>query len=55
MEWIPSCLSKNEPVIARTLFNDRLDWFNEHNPYKRPLWIVEYGGGICGWVSLQSF
>ncbi|AGK54450.1 phosphinothricin N-acetyltransferase [Bacillus sp. 1NLA3E] len=55
MEWIPNCLSKNEPVIARILFNDRLDWFNEHNPYKRPLWIVEYGGEICGWVSLQSF
>ncbi len=35
--------------------NDKLEWFREHNPYKRPLWVVEYGGEICGWVSLQSF
>jgi len=40
-----------EPVSV----NDRLDWFNEHNPSKRPLWVVECGGEICGWVSLQSF
>ncbi|MEK5174960.1 N-acetyltransferase family protein [Heyndrickxia sp. FSL W8-0496] len=40
-----------EPVSI----NDRLGWFNEHNPKKRPLWVVEYEGQICGWVSLQSF
>jgi L-amino acid N-acyltransferase YncA len=40
-----------EPVSI----NDRLDWFHNHNPYKRPLWVVEYGGEISGWVSLQSF
>lgn len=40
-----------EPVSI----NDRLDWFKEHNTSKRPLWIVEYEGEICGWVSLQSF
>lgn len=40
-----------EPVSI----NDRLAWFHEHNPYKRPLWVVEYDGEICGWVSLQSF
>lgn len=40
-----------EPVSI----NDRLDWFNEHNPNKRPLWVVEYDGQICGWVSLHSF
>jgi phosphinothricin acetyltransferase len=40
-----------EPVSI----SDRLDWFNEHNPHSRPLWVVEYGGEICGWVSLQSF
>ena len=40
-----------EPVSI----NDRLDWFKEHTPSKRPLWVVEYGGEICGWVSLQSF
>ncbi len=40
-----------EPVSV----NDKLRWFNEHNPEKRPLWIVEYEGKTCGWVSLQSF
>ncbi len=50
---IPSRMvtADTEPVSI----NDRLDWFHEHNPYKRPLWVVEYGGEICGWVSLQSF
>lgn len=35
--------------------NDRVEWFNEHNPDKRPLWVVEFEGEICGWVSFQSF
>ncbi|HHW31267.1 MAG TPA: N-acetyltransferase [Clostridiaceae bacterium] len=35
--------------------DDKLNWFNEHNPEKRPLWIVEHEGKTCGWVSLQSF
>jgi L-amino acid N-acyltransferase YncA len=40
-----------EPVTVE----DRLDWFKEHNPSKRPLWVVKYEDEICGWVSLQSF
>ena len=40
-----------EPVSI----NDRLGWFNEHHPHRRPLWVVEYGDDILGWVSLQSF
>lgn len=40
-----------EPVTVEERFN----WFHEHNPNKRPLWVVEYEGDICGWVSLQSF
>jgi len=40
-----------EPVSI----NDRIAWFKEHNPEKRPLWVVEYEGEIGGWVSLQSF
>ncbi len=45
-------------VTADTDFvtvNDKLDWFNEHNPHKRPLWMVEYENEVCGWVSFQSF
>ncbi|MDH5160937.1 GNAT family N-acetyltransferase [Heyndrickxia oleronia] len=50
---IPSRMvtADTEPVSI----NDRLGWFNEHSPKKRPLWVVEYDGQICGWVSLQSF
>jgi len=39
-----------EPVSV----DDKLAWFNEHNQ-DRPLWIIEYAGKTCGWVSLQSF
>ncbi|MER2108845.1 MAG: N-acetyltransferase family protein [Solibacillus sp.] len=50
---IPSRMvtADTEPVSI----NDRLEWFNEHTPSKRPLWVVEYEREICGWVSLQSF
>lgn len=41
-----------EPVTVE----DRLKWYHEHNPSKRPLWVVETAAGeICGWVSLQDF
>lgn len=34
----------------------RLKWFNEHNPLKRPLWVIEdHTNQIIGWVSFQSF
>ena len=34
----------------------RIQWFNEHTPEKRPLWVVENDkNDIVGWVSLQSF
>lgn len=34
---------------------DKLGWFEEHNHLNRPIWIVEYEGEICGWVSFSSF
>lgn len=40
-----------EPVSVE----DRLAWFYEHDPQKRPLWVVQLGEDLCGWVSLQSF
>lgn len=40
-----------EPVSIE----DRTPWFHEHNSSKRPLWVVEYEGKICGWLSFQSF
>src|SRR5688572_22258586 len=41
-----------EPVSVES----RVNWFNEHSPERRPLWIVEDGQGLTiGWVSIQSF
>jgi phosphinothricin acetyltransferase len=34
----------------------RQKWFDEHDPLRRPLWVVENGQKkIIGWVSFQSF
>ncbi|MFA9273429.1 MAG: N-acetyltransferase family protein [Candidatus Aquirickettsiella gammari] len=34
----------------------RLNWFHEHTPEKRPLWVVEGEGvQIIGWLSFSNF
>ena len=33
----------------------RRAWFDEHTTDSRPLWIIEDGGEIKGWLSFQSF
>ncbi|XJZ28860.1 GNAT family N-acetyltransferase [Bacillota bacterium Lsc_1132] len=40
-----------EPVTVES----RKQWFHEHSPDFRPLWVVEADGEIAGWVSFQSF
>jgi L-amino acid N-acyltransferase YncA len=40
-----------EPISVES----RSHWFNEHSPDARPLWIIDYKGETCGWVSFQSF
>jgi L-amino acid N-acyltransferase YncA len=40
-----------EPVSVES----REKWFHEHSPSHRPLWVVEYQGEICAWLSFQSF
>ncbi|WP_413300493.1 N-acetyltransferase family protein [Bacillus sp. 1P10SD] len=40
-----------EPISV----DSRTQWFQEHSPSFRPLWVVESQGTICGWVSFQSF
>jgi L-amino acid N-acyltransferase YncA len=40
-----------EPVSVES----REKWFYEHSPSHRPLWVVEYQGEICAWLSFQSF
>ena len=33
----------------------RSDWFHEHNPNVRPLWVAVQNDIIAGWLSFQSF
>src|SRR6266700_7835791 len=40
-----------EPVTVES----RKNWFGEHVPGKRPLWVMENDGVITGWLSFQSF
>lgn len=40
-----------EPITVE----NRIQWFHEHSPAFRPLWVVEDQGVICAWVSFQSF
>jgi phosphinothricin acetyltransferase len=41
-----------EPVAV----SDREQWLADHDPGKRPLWVVEnVAGEMVGWCSLQSF
>jgi phosphinothricin acetyltransferase len=40
-----------EPVSVE----DRREWFFDHSPERRPLWVVKQDGVIIGWVSFQSF
>src|SRR5690348_12138576 len=50
---IPSRMvtADTEPVTVES----RERWFNEHSRSHRPLWVVEYQGQICAWLSFQSF
>lgn len=40
-----------EPVSVAS----REPWFHEHTPAARPLWIMDDGGAVTGWLSFQSF
>ena len=40
-----------EPVSVQS----KEEWFKEHSPDFRPLWVVELDGKICAWLSFQSF
>lgn len=41
-----------EPVSVES----KLDWFHQHNPEFRPLWMVlDSEKNIVGWVSFQDF
>ena len=40
-----------EPVSVES----RRQWFSEHSPGARPLWVLEETGEIKGWLSVQAF
>lgn len=40
-----------EPVTVQ----DRMDWFKEHSPGFRPLWVMRVDGRVVAWLSFQSF
>ena len=40
-----------EPVSIES----RRDWFRDHDPTKRPLWVAVDGEAVAGWISFQSF
>lgn len=42
--------------VEEVSVESKVQWFNEHNPDTRPLWMVEDSEGhIVGWVSFSSF
>jgi L-amino acid N-acyltransferase YncA len=40
-----------EPVSVE----QRLPWFREHEPSRRPIRVIEDGGEVVGWLSLSDF
>ncbi|CAN5803698.1 GNAT family N-acetyltransferase [soil metagenome] len=40
-----------EPVSVE----QRSEWFREHEPSRRPIWVMEDGGEVVGWLSLGDF
>lgn len=50
---IPSRMATadTEPVSVES----RKDWFYNHHPTSRPLWVIEVEGAIAGWLSFRSF
>jgi L-amino acid N-acyltransferase YncA len=40
-----------EPVSVE----QRLPWFDEHEPSRRPIWVMENGEEVIGWLSLSDF
>lgn len=29
----------------------RIDWFEEHDPASRPIWVLEHQGSVIAWLS----
>ena len=50
---IPSRIvsADTEPVTVE----QRLSWFHEHDPSRRPIRVAEADGEVVGWLSLSDF
>ena len=42
-------------VLEPVSVEERLNWFHEHSRDRHPLWVLEIGGEIAGWLSVHSF
>ena len=40
-----------EPVSVAS----RVEWFEQHRPHSRPIWVAERDGRIAGWLSFSNF
>jgi L-amino acid N-acyltransferase YncA len=53
----------NSTILSRAVSADtepvsveqRSPWFDEHEPSRRPIWVMESGEEIIGWLSLSDF
>lgn len=41
--------------LAPVSVDSRRDWFAEHGPDSRPLWVVEEDGRVIAWLSFSDF
>lgn len=50
---VPSYRStaRTEPVTVE----DRKSWFQEHDPYRYPIFVAEQNKGVIGWCSLSVY
>jgi phosphinothricin acetyltransferase len=50
---IPARLATADTVPITV--ESRRAWLREHDPARRPLWVVEHNGEVIAWLSLRSF
>lgn len=41
--------------ITPITVESRLNWYREHSPTSRPIWVLESDNRIIGWLSFQDF
>jgi L-amino acid N-acyltransferase YncA len=41
--------------LAPVSIESRRQWFGDHDPDRRPLWVVERGDAVAAWLSFSNF